>query len=114
MQKEMALLWEVTFFEFLIVTVVIGGALAYAIGRSTARSWSGWGLMVFYCLLLAVAIRFLHFSLFHGTFFLPAATLPTALHYAVIDFAVILAVASLGRGRTRAGQMARQYRFEKA
>ncbi|KQQ85786.1 DUF6867 family protein [Aureimonas sp. Leaf324] len=114
MQKEMALLWEVTFFEFLIVTVVIGGALAYAIGRSTARSWSGWGLMIFYCLLLTVAIRFLHFSLFHGTFFLPAATLPTALHYALIDFAVILTLASFGRGRTRSAQMARQYRFEKA
>ncbi|WP_245414976.1 DUF6867 family protein [Aureimonas flava] len=110
----MALLWEVTFFEFLVVSVVIGGALAYAIGRSTARSWSGWGLMVFYCLLLTAAIRFLHFSLFHGTFFLPAATLPTALHYAVIDFAVILAFAVLGRSRTRAGQMSRQYRFERA
>ena len=68
----------------------------------------------FYCLLLTVAIRFLHFSLFHGTFFLPPATLPTALHYAMIDFAVILAIAALGRTRTRAGQMARQYRFERA
>jgi hypothetical protein len=39
---------------------------------------------------------------------------PTALHYALIDFAVILAFASFGRGRTRSAQMARQYRFEKA
>ncbi len=114
MEKEMALLWEVTFTEFLIVSVVIGGALAYAIGRSTARAWSGWGVMIFYCLLLTVAIRFLHFSLFHGTFFLPAGTLPTALHYALIDLAVILAFASLGRVKTRASQMARQYRFEAA
>ncbi|WP_061934240.1 DUF6867 family protein [Aureimonas sp. AU22] len=114
MEKEMALLWEVTFFEFLIVSVVIGGALAYAIGRSTARSWSGWGTLIFYCLLLTVAIRFLHFSLFRGTFFLPPETLPTALHYALIDFAVIVAFAAFGRMRTRAGQMARQYRFERA
>lgn len=114
MEKEMALLWEVSLVEFLIVTVVIGGALAYAIGRSTARSWSGWGLMVFYGLLLTAAIRFLHFSLFNGTFFLPPETLPTALHYGVIDFAVILAFAALGRTKTRAGQMARQYRFERA
>ncbi|WP_182085664.1 DUF6867 family protein [Aureimonas sp. ME7] len=112
MEKELAFLWEVTFFEFLLVSVVIGGALAFAIGRSTARSWSGWGMMVFYCLLLTVAIRFLHFSLFNGTFFLPPATIATALHYGIVDAVVILLFASLGRMLTRKGQMARQYRFE--
>jgi hypothetical protein len=111
MEKQMALLWEVSLVEFVLVTVVIGGGLAYAIGRSTARSWSGWGQMIFFGLLLTFAVRFLHFSLFNGSFFLPAATFGTALHYVVVDFLVILGFASLGRTLTRRAQLARQYGF---
>ena len=86
MQPEMTLLWEVTLFEFLLVTAIIGGGMAYMIGRSTALTWSGWGLMAFYVLLLTIAVRFIHFSLFHGTFFLPFETLPIALHYAAVSY----------------------------
>ena len=111
MTPEMALLWEVSLVEFLIVTVVIGGGLAFAIGRSTARSWSGWGVLVFDVLLLTVANRYLQFSLFYGTFFLPPATIGTALHYALVDFVVLVAFAAAGRLTMRSAQMARQYRF---
>jgi hypothetical protein len=109
MQPEMALLWEVSIAEFLIVTVVIGGALAYMIGRSTALTWSSWGVMTFYTVLLTFAARFIHYSLFDGTFFLPVETLGTALYYAVIDFVVLFAFAALGRQATRRSQFARQY-----
>ena len=111
MQPEMTLLWEVPLFEFLLVTAIIGGGMAYMIGRSTALTWSGWGLMAFYVLLLTIAVRFIHFSLFHGTFFLPFETLPIALHYAAIDYVVLFLLAATGRWRTRSSQMARQYRF---
>lgn len=111
MTPEMGLLWEVSLVEFIIVTVVIGGGLAFAVGRSTAQSWSGWGFLVFGIALLTIAIRFLHFSLFHGTFFLPPATFGTALHYGLVDFVVLLAFGALGRATMRASQMARQYRF---
>lgn len=111
MEREMTLLWEVSAVEFVLVTVVIGGLLAFAVGRATARGWDGWGLLVGYILLLTAAIRFLHFSLFHGTFFLPAATFGTALHYALVDFVVLLALAAVGRQTTRSAQMRGQYRF---
>ena len=82
MQPQMSLLWEVAFPEFLFVTVILGGGGAWMIGRSTALTWSGWGLMAFYVLLLTVAVRFIHFSLFGGSFFLPPATFGTGLYYA--------------------------------
>jgi hypothetical protein len=111
MQPEMTLLWEVSLFEFLLVTIVIGGGIAFMIGRSTALTWSGWAIMAFYVALLTIAARFIHFSLFDGTFFLPFDTIATALHYALIDYVVLFLLASFGRLRTRSQQMARQYRF---
>ncbi|KQT55355.1 MULTISPECIES: DUF6867 family protein [unclassified Aureimonas] len=111
MPNEMGLLWEVSIVEFLIVTVVLAGGGAWMIGRSTALTWSGWGILVFYVVLLAIATRFLHFALFEGTFFLPLETLGTALHYAVVDFVILMAIASVGRLFVRSRQMERQYGF---
>ncbi|MDY8109953.1 hypothetical protein U0C82_12470 [Fulvimarina sp. 2208YS6-2-32] len=111
MEAEMGLLWEVSAVEFVFVTVVLGGGGAYAIGRSTALGWSGWGLMAFYVFLLTLAVRFIHFSLFDGTFFLPFETLWTAVYYALIDYVVLFAIAALGRTFVRNRQMARQYGF---
>ncbi len=109
MQPEMSLLWEVALPEFLFVTVVLGGGGAWMIGRSTALTWSGWGLMAFYVFLLTVAVRFIHFSLFGGSFFLPPATFGIALYYAVVDYIVLFAFASAGRSFVRTRQMKRQY-----
>lgn len=107
----MSLLWEVSVIEFVLVTVALGGGLAYMVGRSTALTWSGWGLMIFYTLLVTGAARFIHFSLFGGTFFLPFETIGIALYYTVIDFIVLLAFAALGRSWTRRLQTERQYGF---
>ena len=111
MQPQMALLWEVSPVEFVLVTLVIGGALAFAVGRATARGWQGWGGHILYILLLTAAMRFLHFSLFEGSFFLPAETFGTAIYYAGVDFVVLMAVSLLGRVLTRSKQMSRQYGF---
>ena len=111
MPPEMSLLWEVALPEFLFVTFVLGGGGAWMIGRSTALNWNGWGLMAFYLLLLTVAVRFIHFSLFGGSFFLPFSTLGTASYYALIDYIVLFAFAATGRGVMRNRQMARQYGF---
>ena len=111
MPAEMGLLWEVSWVEFLVVTVALGGGGAWMIGRSTALTWSGWGVLVFYVLLLTLAARFIHFSLFGGSFFLPAETLATALHYAIVDFVILMAIAAAGRQFVRRRQMARQYSF---
>ena len=103
--------WEVSLADFLLVTLALGGGAAWMTGRATALTWSPWWLLVLYIVLLTVAVRFIHFSLFSGSFFLPPSTFETALYYAMIDFVVLLVAAALGRQTTRSRQMARQYGF---
>lgn len=109
MTPQMALLWEESLATFLFVTLILGGGGAWMIGRSTALTWSGWGIMAFYAFLLMVAVRFIHFSLFGGTFFLPVSGFGTALYYGVIDYVILVAIAAAGRSYVRSRQMARQY-----
>lgn len=104
-------IWEVSLVDFLLVTVFLGGGASWLTGRATAITWSPWWLLVVYIVLLTAAARFIHFSLFEGTFFLPPATFMTALYYTVIDFIIMMAAAALGRQITRARQMSTQYHF---
>jgi hypothetical protein len=111
MDKAMGPFWEVSAVEFVLITIALGGGGAWMVGRATALKWSGWGTLLFYVALLTVAARFVHFSLFNGSFFLPVGSLPTALHYGLVDFAILIAIASAGRLLVRARQMRRQYGF---
>ena len=104
-------LWEVSLFEFIRVTIVLGGGAAWLTGRATASTWSAWWKLVLYVVLLTFALRFIHFSLFEGTFFLPLEDFWTGLYFAGIDFVVLMIAAALGRQVTRSRQMARQYGF---
>lgn len=104
-------LWEVSLYEFIRVTVILGGAAAWLTGRATANTWSAWWKLVLYVVLLTFALRFIHFSLFEGTFFLPPEDFLTALYFAAIDFVVLMIAAAIGRQVTRSRQMARQYGF---
>lgn len=103
MENENSFLWEVTFWEFLFVTVILAGGAAYVTGRAVARSWLGYGHLVYYVVLLAAATRFIHFALFRGSLL--------SLHYYLVDLAVLLVIAFAGLRMTRARQMARQYGF---
>jgi hypothetical protein len=103
--------WEVSLSDFLIVSIVLGGGAAWLTGRATARTWSSWWLLVLYVALLTVAVRFIHFSLFGGSFFLPLDTFTRALYHGGIDFLILMAAAALGRQLTRARQMSAQYSF---
>ena len=107
----MGLIWEVSIWVFLLVTLILGGGAAWITGRVVALSWEPWWQLLIYALLLAVAVRFLHFSLFGGSFFLPPETFATALHYYIVDFLVLAVLAALGRQSTRAAQMGTQYCF---
>lgn len=98
------LIWEVTFWEFLFVTVVLAGAAAFLTGRANARTWADDVSLVIYMVLLAAATRFIHFALFRGTLLSP--------WYYVVDLIVLLVIAFIGKRVTRASQMARQYGFE--
>ena len=104
-------LWEVSLFEFIRVTVILGGGAAFLTGRATARTWSPWWQLVFYVVLLTIALRFIHFALFEGTFFLPSGNFGTALYFAAVDFVVLMIAAAIGRQLTRSAQIARQYGF---
>ena len=94
---------EDSFGVFLLVTVVLGGGAAWLAGRAIAGTWRpGWHV-AFYMLILAVAVRFLHFALFDATLL--------SAHYYLVDLAVCLAFGFLGFRTTRAAQMVTQYRW---
>ncbi|MEX6504944.1 DUF6867 family protein [Jiella sp. M17.18] len=103
------LIWEVSLSEFLFVTVILGGAGAWMIGRSTAITWSGWGILAFYVLLLTIGVRFIHYALFSGSFFLPLSTFGVGLHHGIVDYIILFAFAAAGRSFVRSRQMSRQY-----
>jgi len=89
--------------SFLLVTVVLGGGAAWLAGRAIAQTWRPWWSILAYMLILALAVRFIHFALFDGTLL--------SLHYYAVDAAVAILLAGLGFRVTRAKQMARQYGF---
>ena len=104
MELENALLWEVSLFEFVVVTCILAGGTAWLTGKSIANGWLGNGILVFYVALIACAARFIHFALYDGTLL--------TLHYYTVDFIVLLGFAFAGKTYTRMQQMKRQYAFE--
>jgi predicted permease len=86
---------------FLLLTVGIGGAAAYASGKAIAQTWRPFRQVPLYALLLAAGVRFCHFALFEEPLLSPSS-------YA-IDFLVALLFAALGFRLVRARQMATQY-----
>jgi len=94
---------EDSFGVFLLVTIFLGGGAAYLSGRAIASTWRPWWHVAFYMLILALAVRFLHFALFEATLL--------SLHYYAVDFAFCLLFGFLGYRVTRAAQMSTQYRW---
>nr|WP_082417390.1 hypothetical protein [Blastochloris viridis] len=94
---------EVSAGDFTIVTVALGGGAAWLSGRAVAETWRPYVQLLAYMLILAAAVRFVHFALFHGTLL--------SLSYFAVDLVILSAIASLGYRSTRARQMATQYRW---
>jgi len=88
---------------FILVSVIMGGGGAWLAGRAIAATWRPWWQIVVYMLILAAAVRFIHFALFDGTL--------RSLHYYLVDAAVVLAIGLVGYRYTRANQMTTQYRW---
>ena len=107
---------------FLGLTVVLGGAAAFAAGRSLAQTWRPLWQALPYMLVLAAAVGFLHYVLFSEAA-LPMtdivnaaleqdwAGLAMALRFYGVIFAVLTVEAIVGYMLTRARQMSRQYGF---
>ena len=94
---------EPSFWLFGLVTVLMGGWAAWMTGRAIAITWRPYWILVIYLLLLAGAVRFIHYALFGGTLL--------SLHYYTVDALVVLAIGSLGFRYYRARQMTTQYRW---
>ena len=88
---------------FLLVSVFLGGGGAYLSGRAIAATWRPWWHVVLYMLILAGAVRFIHFALFGGTLL--------SAHYYAVDLICCLLFGFLGFRITRARQMTTQYRW---
>ena len=97
----MGLLYQTNIIDFLLVTVFLGGAAAYLVGRAMAYTWAPVKLLVLYTFLLTAAVRFIHYALFHGTLL--------SLHYFIVDVIILAVLAALGYRITRASQMVSQY-----
>jgi len=94
---------EPSFWLFALVTVAMGGWAAWRSGHALASTWKPAWMLVPYMALLGMAVRFIHFAMFHGTLF--------SLRYYLVDTAVVLVAAWLGWRAQRASAMARQYAF---
>ncbi|HSV01321.1 MAG TPA: hypothetical protein VLI91_14570 [Roseiarcus sp.] len=86
---------------FILITLVLGGAGAWATGRAIAKTWRPLAMLAPYMIFLAAAVRFLHYALYGE----PLLSLPLFISAFVWTFAV----SALGYRAMRAKQMATQY-----
>ena len=86
---------------FLFVTVGLGGGAAAIAGRAIAATWRPWWDVVKYMLLLAIAVRFIQFSVYQSVFL----SLPAYL----VDAAVCLIAGLLSFRLKRVQQMVTSY-----
>jgi hypothetical protein len=94
---------EDNFGVFFLVTIFLGGGAAWLTGRAAAQTWRPTWQVVAYTLILGLAVRFIHFSLFDGTLL--------SLHFYLVDATICLIVGLVGFRAARAAQMIRQYRW---
>ena len=86
---------------FLIMTVIIGGGVAFMSGRGLASKWRPVWMAVAYMIPLGLALRFFHYALFEGNLL--------SLRFFMTDTLVLVAGTLLGYRLTRVQQMVSQY-----
>lgn len=99
----MSFLYEVSLGDFLLVTVVLGGGAAWLTGRASALTWRPLWRLAWFIVLLSLAVRFLHYALFHGSLL--------TVQYWLVDLIVLAIAGFAGWRHTRAWQMSTQYRW---
>ncbi len=94
-------LYEGSLWVFLLLNIFIGGGAAWLAGRALALKWRPiWQLFV-YMILLAAAVRFLHYALYQEVFL--------SLNNYIVDYITMIVAALLGYRLTRVKQMVTQY-----
>lgn len=86
---------------FLLLTLALGGGAAWRTGQAVAQSWGALWPVATYTLLIAAAVRFLHWALFGATLLSPLSFL--------IDAGLLLIAALVAYRVRRTRQMAEQY-----
>jgi hypothetical protein len=87
--------------HFLFITVLLGCGCAWLAGRAIALTWRSPLMVLGAAMLMALAVRFVHFALVGETLLAPEKL--------GVAFLVLLGVTLLAYRRTRALQMVRQY-----
>jgi hypothetical protein len=98
------LLWSDTdygLFTFVLITLVLGGAGAWATGRAMARTWMPMPMLLPYTLFLTAGVRFLHYALYGEPLLSPTLFVST--------YVWLMLVGAFGYRAMRAAQMATQY-----
>ena len=88
-------------FTFVLITLILGGAGAYATGRAMAGTWRPMLMLAPYMVLLTAGVRFLHYALYGEPLLSP--------NLFIVDYVWTMAVGALGYRSMRAAQMATQY-----
>ena len=88
-------------FTFILITLILGGAGAWATGRAVAKTWRPLATLAPYMIFLAAGVRFLHYALYGE----PLLSIPLFIS----AFVWTTVVAALGYRAMRATQMATQY-----
>jgi len=94
---------EASIWQFLFITVLLGGWAAWMTGKAAAQTWRSLTALFLYTLGLGLAVRFIHHALFGGTMF--------SLHYYVVDTIVLMILSFVGYQYTRTNQMVTQYNW---
>jgi hypothetical protein len=87
--------------HFVLITIVIGGVLAWQAGRAIAGTWRGFLMVPVYMLILAAGVRFLHYALVGEELL--------NLQYYIVAFVVACLASAYGYRTRRAEQMSTQY-----
>lgn len=90
-----------TFFPGEVVFYALACWAAWMTGRSIAGTWRSMISCLFYSVPLAIAVRFIHFSMFEGPFL--------NLTYFIADLIVMAIIVLVAFQYTRTGQMVAQY-----
>jgi membrane protein YdbS with pleckstrin-like domain len=93
---------------FILLTLVIGGAAGFASGRALAKTWSPAWQLIPSMIVLACAVRFLHFALYQEDLL--------SIQFYAVALVILFVAGFCGYRSMRATQMATQYSwaFEKS
>jgi len=86
---------------FVLITLILGGAGAWATGRAMAQTWRPMPMLLPYMVLLTAGVRFLHYALYGEPLL--------SLHFFIVAYAWTMIVGAFGYRAMRAAQMATQY-----